>query len=84
MSLSAGYAHSAPINDAQEVTPHDTAEYDGFRGFMVDGEGDLRIETFDGTQVTLIGMLPGVIYPIRARKFMATGTTNITKVIGLI
>lgn len=52
------------------------------RAVYVGGAGNLHVVLLSGDTVTLIGALPGVIYPLRVEKVLATGTTA-TGLVGL-
>jgi hypothetical protein len=50
---------------------------------MITGAGDVAVTLKNGDAITLPGLTPGVIYPIRAARIAATGTTA-TGIKGLI
>ena len=72
-------------NDAVEyakdvflITPNDSTDLTTFtRGISLGTEGDLKIDTIDGTTVTIPSgaLAAGVIHPIGVARVHATGTT---------
>ncbi|MEO1555935.1 MAG: hypothetical protein AAFS01_05855 [Pseudomonadota bacterium] len=75
---------NSPVEGGFDVTPADGADLPAMtRAVMVTGAGDLAVTLKNGDAITLPGLTPGVIYPIRATQVAATGTTA-TGVKGLI
>lgn len=73
----------APLNDGVAVTPADDSDLVALtRAIMVATAGNVSIMTASGTTLTLPGLQPGMIYPIRASRIRATGTTA-TGIVGL-
>jgi len=67
---------TGPIIGGFDVTPTDGADLATLpRAIMVAGGGDLAVVLKDGSLLTLPGLAAGVIYPIRAMRVLATGTT---------
>lgn len=61
---------AAPVLPSDsEVLPHVT------RALWIGGGGDLRLRMLGGGEVTLAGVVPGSLIPIRAVQVFATGTT---------
>ena len=59
----------------------DTANFAGrANAFMVDIDGDLEIRTHDNTELVLIGLKAGAIYPIDCKGVLAGSTSGPTKV----
>jgi Mn-containing catalase len=63
------------------IIPSDSAAVD-FNGFYVGGAGNVKVDLYDGSTITLTGVLVGVIYPMKVSKVYATGTTA-TNLVGL-
>ena len=75
---------TSPIGGGFDVTPSDAADLPQVtRGVMVASTGDLAVVLKSGDAVTLPALSPGVIYPIRIARVLATGTTA-TGIKGLI
>ena len=75
---------SSPVQGGFDVAPADGADLAQVtRALMVSGAGDVAVTLKNGDQITLPGLTPGVIYPVRAVRVWATGTTA-TGVKGLI
>lgn len=73
----------APLDEAFSVTPSDTADLPYVtRSLMVTAAGDVSVVMKSGDTVTLPGLEPGTIYPIRVARVRATGTTA-TGIVGL-
>jgi uncharacterized protein (AIM24 family) len=64
------------------ITPSDSEKIAQTQYIMVTAEGDVAVETTQGTQGVLPGLVPGVQYAIAAQKVLATGTTA-TGIVGL-
>lgn len=67
------------------ITPSDSADLaKAIRGIYVGVAGNLSvILEDDSAQVTLIGVVAGSIYPLRAKRVLSTSTTA-TNLIGLV
>ncbi|MGR3699462.1 MAG: spike base protein, RCAP_Rcc01079 family [Roseovarius sp.] len=75
---------TGPICGGFDVTPSDAADLlQMTRGVMVASAGDLAVVLKSGDAVTLPALSPGVIYPIRIARVLATGTTA-TGIKGLV
>ncbi|TNF19041.1 MAG: hypothetical protein EP318_16385 [Rhodobacteraceae bacterium] len=75
---------TGPVTGGFDITPDDAADLASVtRALMVSAAGDLAVTFRDGSSVTLPGLAPGVIYPLRVRRVLATGSTA-TGVKGLI
>jgi hypothetical protein len=67
---------SDPVDDAAEVTPHDTTALDPTpTGLYVGVTGDVTVITARGTTVTFTAVPAGSILPIRVTHVKATGTS---------
>lgn len=74
---------TSPLNNAEAITPHATNELTTVtRALYVGVAGDVAVVMADGTAVTFVGMLAGVVYPLRVKAVRVTGTTA-TDLIGL-
>jgi hypothetical protein len=75
---------SGPVQGGFDIVPADGADLpEVTRGLMVTSAGDLAVVLKNGDAITLPGLTPGVIYPVRATRVEATGTTA-TGVKGLV
>ncbi|NUH66495.1 hypothetical protein HTT03_14515 [Sulfitobacter sp. S0837] len=75
---------TGPISGGFDISPHDGADLVQMtRGVMVASGGDLAVILRNGDALTLPGLAPGVIYPIRVSRVLSTGTTA-TGIKGLI
>ena len=75
---------SSPVEGGFDVTPSDGIDLPTTtRAVMVTGAGALAVILKNGDAITLPGLTPGVIYPIRVTQVAATGTTA-TGIKGLI
>lgn len=73
----------SPATGAFDVVPDDGADLDVLpRAIMVATAGDLAVIMKDGSTATLPALQPGVPYPVRARRILASGTTA-TGIVGL-
>lgn len=67
---------TSPAAEAFAVTPSDGADLPRTaRALYVGSGGDLRLALVAGGTVTLAGVQGGMVYPLRARRVLATGTT---------
>ncbi|WP_425041412.1 spike base protein, RCAP_Rcc01079 family [Primorskyibacter sp. S187A] len=74
---------TSPAAAAAEITPSDAQPLPNVtRAIYVGGAGDLRVTLVNGDIVTLSGAQAGMVYPLRVRQVMATGTTA-TAIVGL-
>lgn len=74
---------STPATRAQPITPGDGLDLPHVtRAIYVGGAGDLRVMMCAGDVVTLAGAQAGMVYPLRLRQVLATGTTA-TGLVGL-
>jgi hypothetical protein len=73
-----GFTHglTAPLSDGFDIMPDDTEELSEVtRAIYVGQGGDVAIELAGGGSVVLKGLKPGIIYPLRLARVLATGTT---------
>lgn len=67
---------TGPISGGFDITPDDASDLPQMtRGLMVASAGDVAVVLKDGTALTLPALAPGVIYPLRLSRVLATGTT---------
>lgn len=67
---------SGPITGGFDITPDDANDLAVMpRALMVGASGDVAVTLKDGSSLTLTGLTPGVIYPLRVTRVQATGTT---------
>ena len=67
---------TGPAGAAAAIVPHDTTPLaTPSRAIYVGVGGDLRVEMLSGEVVVLTNAVAGAVYPLRARRVMATGTT---------
>ena len=73
----------SPASGMITVTPSDGTDLSVMpRALMVGVAGDLAVVMKDGTTGTLPALQPGVPYPVRVSRVLATGTTA-TGIVGL-
>jgi hypothetical protein len=70
--LVGGFAVTPSVADLPFVT----------RAIMVGGAGDVAVVLRNGDQITLPGLLPGAVYPLRVTRVLIAGTTA-TGIVGL-
>lgn len=89
MPITDRYDSFTPDLTGPAISGFDVAPDDGVdlatlpRALMVTDAGDVAVQFADGTAITLPGLTPGVIYPLRPCRIMATGTTA-TGIKGLV
>ena len=67
---------TGPICGGFDVTPDDATDLPQMaRGVMVGSAGDVAVVLKSGDAITLPALSPGVIYPLRIARVLATGTT---------
>ena len=67
---------SSPVQGGFDITPTDGSDLSQVtRAVMVSVPGDLAVTLKNGDTITLPGLTPGVIYPVRAARVLSTGTT---------
>jgi hypothetical protein len=67
---------TGPAIGGADVVPDDGTDLPTLpRALMVSGSGDVAVVFRDGSQMTLPGLVPGVIYPVRVMRVLATGTS---------
>ena len=67
---------TSPISSGFDITPDDANDLPILpRAILLGGAGDVVVDFADGTTLTLPALAEGVIYPIRAARIRATGTT---------
>lgn len=67
---------TGPAIGGFDVTPDDGTDLPALpRAVMVATAGDLSVQFRDGSALVLPGLVPGVIYPLRPSRVLATGTT---------
>lgn len=75
---------SGPATEAFVITPDDDNDLaTETRGIYIGGAGDLTVDMGDnGTNITFVGLMAGVLYPFCVQKVYATGTTA-TGIVGV-
>jgi len=74
---------TSPPENAAAIIPDDAALLgNATRAIHVGGGGDLRVRMLGGEIVTLSGLQPGSMIPLRTRQVFATGTSA-TAIVGL-
>lgn len=72
-----------PVTGGFAITPDDATDLAILpRAIMVAGGGAVAAILKDGMTVTLPGLTPGALYPVRTTRILATGTTA-TGIVGL-
>lgn len=76
----AGYAWAVTTSDSIDIAKHTRAIYIG-------GDGNVACEMFDPTTnklstVTFVGLVAGIVLPVRTKRILTTGTTA-TNIIAL-
>jgi len=67
---------TAPVTSAEIVTPSDSTDLNQItRALYVGVGGELSVVMLSGAVITLSNVAPGVLYPLRVQRVMATGTT---------
>ena len=67
---------TSPVSAGAAITPSDTVDLpQATRVLYVGIPGDVRVQLVGGDEVTLIAAQGGAMYPIRAARVLATGTT---------
>jgi hypothetical protein len=87
MPIADPYADLAPATDGPivggfAVTPAVADLPVMTRAIMVGGAGDLAVVLRNGDQITLPGLQPGAVYPLRVARVLVAGTTA-TGIVGL-
>lgn len=67
---------TSPATHAAEIVPDDGTDLQHLtRGLYVGATGTVVVLMASGQTVTLSNLIPGVIYPLRVARILATGTT---------
>lgn len=67
---------TSPAHDAAPIVPSDSTDLpQSSRAVYVGIGGDATVRMVGGSQVTLVGLLSGAVYPLRVDRVLATGTT---------
>ena len=67
---------NSPIEGGFDITPDDANDLPSVtRALMVTSEGNVAVSLRNGDTITLPGLTPGVIYPLRITRVLASGTT---------
>lgn len=67
---------ASPAFDAAEIVPDDGSDLPHVsRALYIGGAGTVRLRMASGDEVTFSGLAAGIVYPFRAARVMATGTT---------
>ena len=66
----------APASGGAAVTPNDSTDLTTTsRAIIVGGAGNIAVTFVDGSDVTIVGLLAGQVYPFRVSRIKSTGTT---------
>lgn len=66
---------SSPATGLLDITPSDNADLEIMtRAIMITTAGDVAVVMQDGSTGTIPALQPGVPYPFRIRRILATGT----------
>lgn len=64
-----------PARRAEVRTPSDTEEFYPSRGIYQAATGDITVDMADeGTNITIPGLVGGILHPIEVTRVYATGT----------
>lgn len=80
-----GFAPSltTPATKAESVSPDDLNDLSQVtRALYVGGAGDIRVVLVSGDTITIRNASAGVIYPLRVKRVLSTGTVA-TDIVGL-
>lgn len=67
---------TTPAEHADPITPSDAQDLPrATRALYVGQEGNVAVRFVSGDSVVLANLQAGVIYPLRLRRILATGTT---------
>lgn len=67
----------SPANGGQEITPNDSVDLNEIsRALYIGSDGNVSVETGDGTILIFKNVVGGSILPLQVRKVLATGTTS--------
>lgn len=67
---------TAPAHSAAAVTTSDSTVLPVTRALYIGGAGNITVTMAeDGNNVTFVGVLAGMVYPLQVSKVLATGTT---------
>lgn len=74
---------TSPAEGVLSIAPNDALDLDKIpRVLMVATVGNVAVVMKDGTSGVLPGLQPGVPYPVRVKRVLASGTTA-TGIVGL-
>ena len=66
---------NAPASEAEAITPDDQADLSwATRALYVGTAGNVRVIMLSGDTVDLTQLQAGIMYPLRIRRVLATGT----------
>ncbi|MFD2739610.1 hypothetical protein ACFSUD_08525 [Sulfitobacter aestuarii] len=75
---------TGPICGGFAITPDDAIDVASVtRAIILGTGGDVALRLRDGDELTLLNLAPGVIYPLRVSRVLASGTTA-TGITGLL
>lgn len=67
---------TGPATAGEAITPDNSTDLPfATRAIYVGQAGDLSVELISGNIVQLTNVVPGTIYPLRAKRVRASGTT---------
>lgn len=68
--------YEMPSDHLEAIIPDDNNDLAYVtRGIYIGSIGNIRIQPENGSPVTFVGLVPGIILPVRATRVLATGTT---------
>lgn len=74
---------SSPADHAAAITKHDTNVLTyATRALYIGGDGNVKVTTLGGEDVTFVGLVAGTVLPIRVTKVFSTDTTA-TNIVGI-
>ena len=76
--------HLMPGTRLVAITPSDADDLsENVRGLYVGTGGDIKLQDWDGTTVTLVGIFAGTLLPIGAKRIYSTDTTA-SDIVGIL
>lgn len=84
MTMSTSWRAPLHVNAATggaAIAPSDSVAVD-FNGIYIGGAGNVKVDLYDGSTITLTAVIVGTVYPLKISKVYSTGTTA-TNLVGL-
>lgn len=67
----------SPVSNAAAITPNDSTDLtQTTRAIYIGGSGNLTVQMAGGQEITFVGLIAGIILPIRVRKVKTSSTTT--------